>query len=149
MRSVITADGLISRFAPSFDVNRSLEHLTRRHLESRALAATFSADRMIDSWIAGSRLLRDGALRLDRLLDNLEKERPWTLDGERDRARNKPPSARALRLGTTVLALAALMVLGQEPVRPGLNLFVAEAVVAGSGTVLLTWIALKWMLSRC
>ncbi len=148
MRSVITADGLIARFAPEFDVNRALERLSLRQLQSRALATTFSADRMIDSWIAGSRLMRDGALRLDRLLDRLEKEKPVEPDAERDRAPREALSARTLRLGVSVLGIATLIVLGAEPVRPGLNLFVAEAALTGAGTVLLIWSALRWMLSR-
>ncbi|MCP4202722.1 MAG: AarF/ABC1/UbiB kinase family protein [bacterium] len=148
MRSVITADGLIARFAPGFDVNRSLERLSRRHLESRTLASAFSADRMIDSWIVGSRLMRDGALRLDRLLDKLEKEGPIDSSSERPRSRSASSPARALRLGVSVLALTAMMILADEPVRSGLNLFLAEAVLIGVGTLMLTWTVFRWMLSN-
>jgi ubiquinone biosynthesis protein len=148
MRSVITADGLIARFAPDFDVNRALERLSRKHLRSRALANTFSADRMIDSWIAGSRLMRDGALRLDRLLDKLEKGESVDRDSEPSRSESGPKPARALRLGVCVLALAGMMALGEEPARPGLNLFFAEATLIGIGTLILAWTALRWTFSR-
>jgi ubiquinone biosynthesis protein len=148
MRSVITADGLIARFAPDFDVSRALERLSRKHLQSRALEATVSADRMIEAWIAGARLTRDGAQRLDRLLQRLAREERIDRESEPDGAASHPLAARALRLGTCVLAIAAMMFLGREAVRPGLNLFFAETLLIGIGTLQLTWTALRWMSSR-
>ncbi|MDH3744374.1 MAG: AarF/UbiB family protein [Acidobacteriota bacterium] len=147
LRSVITAEGLIARFAPGFDVDRALERLSRQHLRSRALAATFSADRMIESWIAGSHLMRDGALRLDRLLDRMEKGGADEPALRRRRSPKKALAARALRLGVSVLAVAAMLVIGHEEVRPGLNLFSAEATLIAIGTLLLTWTVLRWTLA--
>jgi predicted unusual protein kinase regulating ubiquinone biosynthesis (AarF/ABC1/UbiB family) len=147
MRSVITADGLIARFAPGFDLNRSLERLSRKHLRSRAMASTFSADKMIDSWIAGSRLMRDGAQRLDRLLDRLENGESSGRERARASGKRSARAERALRLGVLVLAIVVMMVAGDEPVRFGLNLFVAEALLIGVGGLLLTWTVLGWMVS--
>jgi ubiquinone biosynthesis protein len=153
MRSVVTADGLIARFAPDFDVNRSLERLSKKHLRSRAMAATFSADKMIESWIAGTRLMRDGAHRLDRLLDKLEKGESVARKSRRgkrqgEKTQSSPRADRVLRLGASVLAIAVMMIAGQEPVEPGLNLFVAQAVLIGVGSLLLSWTVLRWMFSR-
>jgi ubiquinone biosynthesis protein len=148
MRSVITVDGLIARFAPEFDVNRALERLSRKHLGSRTLATAFSVDRMIDSWIAGSRLMRNGALRLDRLLDKLEKGMPIDRQTEEGRPERDSFSERALRLGVSVLAITAVMIAGDEPVRLGLNLFSVEAGLIGVGSLLLVWNTMRWVLSE-
>ena len=154
MRSVVTADGLIARFAPEFDVDRALERLSREQLEARSLESAFSADRMIDAAMAGARLAQDGGLRLNRWLDRLDRD---DRDGRDDSAgRNRragrswrrASSDRALRLALALLALTAMMILGDEPVRLGFNLFAAEALLIGAGLWLLVGTTLRWIRSE-
>lgn len=154
MRSVVTADGLIARFAPDFDVDRALERLSRKQLEARSLEEAFSTDRVIGAAIAGTRLAQDGALRLNRWLDRIDRDqRDGSAGGNRrldgpDGRRRQGSSDRALRLALALLAVTAMMILGQEPVRLGFNLFVAEALVIGAGLWLLVGTTLRWIRSE-
>ena len=147
MRSVITADGLISRFAPEYNVSVGLERLSKKHLQSRILGDALSTDRMIETWIAGSRIVRDGALRLDTLLDRLERrakarsddaEPPFTPD-------RQTAAAKVARLGLIILIVACLLFLGNESPPLGFNLFSAELLLLATGTLLLTRTALRWL----
>jgi ubiquinone biosynthesis protein len=145
LRSVITAEGLIGRFAPDYDVSAGLERLSKDHLERHALADTLSADRLIENWIAASRLLRDGSSRLDSLLERLEKRaRPLR------ETRESPEGARETAaatggLGLFVFAISLLIVLGGEEPPLGFNLFTVEIALLGAGSVQLVRAALQWL----
>ncbi len=147
MRSVITADGLISRFAPEYDVAAGLERLSKKHLQRGILGDALSTDRMIETWIAGSRMLRDGALRLDTLLDRLESEakvRPMDAATDLSPA-GRTGAAKAARLGLIILVVACLLILGDESPPLGFNLFSAELLLLAAGILLLTRTALRWL----
>jgi ubiquinone biosynthesis protein len=141
MRSVVTLDGLIERFAPGLDRDRALERSTRKLLESSALAAPFSFDRWVDWLWAGSSLMRDGAERIDRALDRVER---WSARerGEPDRRRERRSGPMPLAVST--LALALLVVLPAESPRFGLNLFTVEMGLIGLSLVLLARELLEW-----
>jgi ubiquinone biosynthesis protein len=147
MRSVITADGLIGRFAPEYDVSAGLERLSKKQRERQALGDLLSADRMIENWIAGSRLLRDGPSRLDALLDRLERRsrEQYEKEGGRTISGLKQVAATTARLALLVVALSLLLVLGNEAPELGLNVFSAELVLLTGGGTLLTWTVLKWL----
>ncbi len=148
MRSVITLDGLIGRFAPAMDRDTVIERHCSQLLESAPAAALVSFDQWVDWLWAGARLARDGAARLDRALDRLERRANPGLDFERPRRGPERPAARAFWLGVTAAALAALAVTLGQPPRLGLNLFTAElAVVAGALGLLLREV-LPWRRSR-
>lgn len=148
MRSVITVDGLISRFAPGVELNELLERFCTRLLEFQALTASLSTGRVIEWWAASSRLLRDGALRLDRYLERLETlTDPRALRSRKksDRANGTEVGVQALSLSAVVLTLVLLMVLLREPVELGLNLFTAELLLIGAGLLLFARKITRWL----
>ncbi len=147
MRSVITLDGLIGRFAPGLDRDRVLERHCAELLESAPAAALVSFDQWVDWLWAGARLVRDGPSRLDRALDRLERRVDPDADGGH-RHRRRHSGTRALHLGVTAAAVAALVVVFGEPPRLGLNLFTAELAVVAGALALLTREVLSWRPAR-
>jgi ubiquinone biosynthesis protein len=132
MRSVITLDGLIGRFAPALDRDRTLRRQSGELIESSPVSAFISFDQWVDWLWAGAQLMRDGPSRLDRALDRLERGMDPSPDSAPRRGHTRP-AGRSLQLGVAAVALALLVVLFGESPRWGLNLFTAEtAVVAGA-----------------
>ena len=148
MRSVITVDGLIGRFAPELDRDATLGRQTESLIESSPVSAYVSFDQWVDWLWAGTQLMRDGPARLDRALDRLEREvDPKPGDAPRPRGRPRAPS-RALQLGLVAAGLALLVALFDEPPRIGLNLFTAELAVVAGALGLLTRELLWWRPAR-
>ncbi len=149
MRSVITLDGLVGRFAPELDRDQALERQCADLLESAPAAAFISFDQWVDWVWAGAALMRDGPARLDRALDQLERRVSPGQDPERPRrGRARQSGARTLQLGTMAVVVAALAVLFGEPPRLGLNLFTAEVALVLGALVLLAREVLGWRPSR-
>ena len=71
IRSAIAIDGLITRFAPGFEVGQYLEQVCGHHLRLQGLQKSLGRDHLLDWSVAGARLLRDGPLRGEALLDRL------------------------------------------------------------------------------
>jgi ubiquinone biosynthesis protein len=139
IRSAIASDGLITRFAPHFDVGRYLEQVCNRHLKWQAWGALFSSEALLGWSTSGSHLFRDGILRGAGFLSRLAAgELPARADvgvalGDRD----APERRRALLLAGMVFGMALLMVLTGERPELGVNLFMAEVLLAATATVLL------------
>lgn len=145
MRSVITLDGLIGRFAPGLDRDRTLERQTTELIELSPVSALVSFDQWVDWLWAGAQLMRDGPARLDRALDRLERRmepHPGSMPERRSGGRR--PAAGALPLSVAAAVLALLVVLFGEAPRLGLNLFTAEAAVIAGALGLLVWEVLFW-----
>ena len=144
MRSVITLDGLIGRFAPDLDRDRTLGRQTEELIESSPISVYVSFDRWVDWLWAGAQLMRDGPARLDRALDRLEREvdpKP----GQSPAPRGRPHAAsRALQLGFVAAVLALLVVLFGETPKIGLNLFTIELALGAGALGLLTREVLSW-----
>jgi ubiquinone biosynthesis protein len=138
IRSAIAADGLITRFAPGFNVGRHLEDVCQRWVTWESRRATWSYDTLAAWVVAGSHLAEDGAARasaiLRRIADGEMVARidfmPATHSGERLRRR-------AIRLAGVVVALTALVELTGGVPRFGANLFTAEAVLVVAALVML------------
>jgi predicted unusual protein kinase regulating ubiquinone biosynthesis (AarF/ABC1/UbiB family) len=76
IRSAIALDGLITRFAPSFDLGRHLEAVCDRHLRAEARRALLSYDALVE-WIGGgTTLAHDGAARLAALVERMTLLQP-------------------------------------------------------------------------
>ena len=149
MRSVVTADGLIARFAPGYDTSAALEESSRRELESQAWKSTFSADAIVDVLLAGSRLIHDGATRLDRLLDRLERSqrRSSKVAKSIPPRRSRRYEAKLARLTFVLIGLSALMALGGEPTHMGFNLLTAQLALFAAGILSLLITALRWLVT--
>jgi ubiquinone biosynthesis protein len=139
IRSAIASDGLITRFAPGFNVGSYLEQVCTRHLKWSSLGALLSYEAVLGWSTSGSRLFRDGALRgASALLRLAAGELPARAEaGPAPGDPDAPRRLRAVQLGAAVFGLVLLMVIGGERPAPGLNLFTAAAVLAAAAAVLL------------
>jgi predicted unusual protein kinase regulating ubiquinone biosynthesis (AarF/ABC1/UbiB family) len=139
IRSAIASDGLITRFAPGFNVGLYLEQVCTRHLKWSSLGALLSYEAVLGWSASGSRLFRDGALRgASALLRLAAGELPARAEaGPAPGDPDAPRRLRAVQLGAAVFGLVLLMVIGGERPAPGLNLFTAAAVLAAAAAVLL------------
>lgn len=132
IRSSIAIDGLITRFAPGFNVGQYLETVCDRYLRQEARRTLFTRRRLVSWADASSHLLRDGAFRasaaLSRLVDEQPPPRPETAYTNRE-----SPAAlrsRAVGLSATAFAVSLLLAVAGEPGELGWNLTTAGAGVA-------------------
>jgi ubiquinone biosynthesis protein len=130
IRSAIATDGLITRFAPGFNVGRYLEEVCQRWVAWEARRTTLRYDTFAGLAASSARLAEDGAARAASVLrritngDTLAQVEITTPSHRDDRLRR-----RTLRLAGLVVAFAALFELTTAPVRLGLNLVTAEAIL--------------------
>ena len=138
IRSAIAADGLITRFAPGFDVGRHLEEVCQRWVTWESRRAALSSENL-GAWLAStSRLLQDGPARAAAVLRRIA-------DGELaahvDLTTAPDPDVRlrrrTLRLGGLVVALTALTELTGGGSGVGINIFTAGLFVIAGALVML------------
>jgi hypothetical protein len=139
IRSAIASDGLITRFAPGFEVGRYLERVCNRHLKWQSWGALVSSEALLGWSTAGSRLLRDGALRGAAIVHRLATgELPAHADlGESPPDADEATRRRSVQLAGIVFGVALLIVLGGERPELGINLFTAEALILAAAALLL------------
>jgi ubiquinone biosynthesis protein len=130
IRSSIATDGLITRFAPGFNVGRYLEEVCQRWVAWESRRATLRYDTFTGLAASSARLAEDGATRAASVLrrladgDTLARVDITTTSRGGDRLRR-----RAVRVSGVVIAFTALFELTAAPVHVGVNLFTAEAVL--------------------
>ena len=130
IRSAIAADGLITRFAPGFNVGWYLEQVCQRWVAWEARRATLQYDTFASLAASSARLADDGVTRAASVLrrivdgDSLARVDVTTTGRRDDRLRR-----RTLRVAGLVVAFTALFELTGAPVQIGINLFTAEAVL--------------------
>jgi ubiquinone biosynthesis protein len=127
IRSAIAIDGLITRFAPSFDLGQHLQAVCDRHLRWSARRELFTYDSILGWAISGERIMRDGPMRaadfVERLTaGELEAQASFVREASDDDALRR----RVVQLGAAVLAAALAMTLASEQIQFGINLFTAE-----------------------
>ena len=128
IRSAIAIDGLITRFAPSFDLGQHLQAVCDRHLRWSARRELFTYDSLLDWAISGERLVRDGPLRVSDFVGRLTA---GELDAEASYAGaaaggEEVLRQRAVQLGVVVVAVALGMTWAGERLELGINIFTAE-----------------------
>ncbi len=128
MRSVITADGLISRFAPGLDVSAYLESVCVDYVKETLWRRWAAPERWADLLGEGVLLLEDGPRVARRFMDGARKPRPPAGDGRDEGNRLRQ---RAARFAVLAFFPALLAWLGQGPCTWGLNLFSAEILLSG------------------
>jgi predicted unusual protein kinase regulating ubiquinone biosynthesis (AarF/ABC1/UbiB family) len=138
IRSAIAADGLITRFAPGFNVGRHLEDVCQRWVTWESRRAIWSYDTLAAWAVAGSHLAEDGAARaatiLRRIADgDLIARVDLTTAADAGQRRRR----RTIRLAGVVVALTALVELTGNTPRFGVNIFTAEAILVGAALVML------------
>jgi hypothetical protein len=149
IRSAIAADGLITRFAPGFNVGRHLEEVCQRWVtwESRRAALSYET---LGAWVAStSHLLRDGPARAAGVLRRVaEGDLTAHVDLTTAPDRDVRLRRRTLRLGGLVVALTALTGLTGGASGVGVNIFTAEALIIAGALVMLAGSVRKLVLAE-
>lgn len=143
IRSAIAIDGLITRFAPAFDLGRHLQKVCDHHLRWNARRAMFTYDSILGWAVSGGNIMSDGPLRAADFVQRLtggELEAQASLvgggdglDGDADEALRR----RALQLGAFVFAVSVAAAVAGERAQLGINLFTAEMVFVGAAAMML------------
>lgn len=131
IRSSIAIDGLITRFAPGFDVGRYLAAACTRHLRQEGWRLLFSHERMVEWSSAAGSLAHDGGARAASFFERVTGPRRAAAVETRESAAGGD-EVRALRLASVVFTLALLLTVTGERAVLGANLFTAEVLVAGA-----------------
>jgi ubiquinone biosynthesis protein len=139
IRSAIAIDGLITRFAPSFDLGQHLQAVCDRHLRWHARREMFTYDSVLGWAISGERIVRDGPLRaadfVERLTrGELEAQASFLGEGSDD---DEALRRRAVQLGGVAFVVALATVFSDERIQLGINLFTAELMFFGVVATLL------------
>jgi ubiquinone biosynthesis protein len=130
IRSAIAIDGLITRFAPTFDVGHYLEMVCARYLTWYGRQELFAFDALVDWSSASAHLLHDGALRAVAWLDRVAShEIQAVTPGRAEAAGGEGTQWHALQTAGLICAVAIVMTVTGEQVRFGVNLFTAELLL--------------------
>lgn len=133
IRSSIAIDGLITRFAPGFDVGRYLAASCGRHLREEIWRRLFSYDRMAEWSTAAGSLAQDGGGRALQVLDRMaSRERPVESIAPAGRPAGDGAALQAFRFASVALGLSVLITVTGERVALGVNLFTAEILIAAA-----------------
>jgi len=129
IRSAIAIDGLITRFAPTFDVGQYLEIVCNSYLKWHGRQELFAFDTLVDWSSASGHLFHDGVLRAVALLDRaVSSEMQTVVRGEAATAESDSTGRQAVQTAVLVCSVALLMTVTGEQVQFGVNLFTAEVV---------------------
>jgi ubiquinone biosynthesis protein len=131
IRSAIAIDGLITRFAPGFDVGRYLATVCDRHLRQESLMLLLSHERMVEWSSAAGNLTHDGGARVAGFFERVTRQARPAAAG-RGRRASAGEEVRAFRLATVVFTLSLLVTVTGERAVLGVNLFTAEILVASA-----------------
>jgi ubiquinone biosynthesis protein len=145
IRSVITADGLVTRFAPRLDVARFLQTVCEDTLERELWREMFSVEQLAYATVEGARI----ATRLPATALSLLRGRPGP--GHNDETDSKDGSdapatglSRILPFGLVAVVAALVTVLPGAQPELGWNLFtVALATVVAAATMGLAHLGLR------
>jgi predicted unusual protein kinase regulating ubiquinone biosynthesis (AarF/ABC1/UbiB family) len=126
IRSVITADGLITRFAPNLNVGRYLEEICEDYLRRETWREWLSVENLADWTAQGARLLAEAPATMVAVLRGLT-----TLDDEdEDDDPRDADRIRALQWALTALAAALVVIFSGGNRTPGMNLFSASLALS-------------------
>jgi predicted unusual protein kinase regulating ubiquinone biosynthesis (AarF/ABC1/UbiB family) len=142
IRSAVAADGLITRFAPGFDLGLHLEAVCREHLARQGGASLLSYGAFVNWAAAGGHIIEDGAFRASRFLQRVAAVGPGS---GRDVGRREGDGGlrrRAVLLAAALFATSLLLAADGESARVGVNLFTAASLFIVSVTLTL-WQTLR------
>jgi len=139
IRSSIAIDGLITRFAPGFDVGHYLEAVCDRYLKWQVRKSMFTYNTLVGWASSSEHMMRDGAFRVAAFLQRIATgEMPIGGDSsgtgmQGDRRQRQ----RTVQLGVVVFGVSLLMAITGERIQLGVNLFTAEVVLMASAAMML------------
>lgn len=130
IRSSIAIDGLITRFAPAFNLGEHLGSVCKQFLKWQTRRALFSYNTLAGWSFAGTRLVGDGAFRAADMLRRMaDGEMPARAEiGRGPERADEALRARAFTQATAALGVALLAAVTHERAQFGPNLFTAEVL---------------------
>ncbi len=139
IRSSIAIDGLITRFAPGFDVGHHLEVVCNGYLKWQVRKSLFAYNTLIEWASSSEHMARDGVFRAASFLHRVAKgEVPISTEvSGASRGGDTRLRRRAMQLGVVVFSFSLIIVLTGERVQLGVNLFTAEIVLIASAATML------------
>jgi ubiquinone biosynthesis protein len=136
IRSTIAIDGLITRFAPAFDIGKYLEMVCDRYFRWQVRRELFAFDTIVDWSSSSGHLMCDGALRAATFLQRMATgELPIHAEFTTAPEVGAGPR-RAVQMAAVVFLVAVLMTVTGERVQVGVNLFTVEALLAAAAAVI-------------
>jgi len=144
IRSAVAADGLITRFAPGFNLGQHLDTVCREQLAQQARASLLSYKVLIN-WISSNgHLMEDGGFRVAGFLNRVAAgEMRARVDGiETRRPRDGALRRRAMQLACALFAASLLVTGTGEQARAGVNLFTAGTLFTATAGLML-WRTLR------
>ena len=144
IRSSIAIDGLITRFAPTFDVGEHLGSVCDRYLKWQVRHSLLTSEN-IASWAEANRnIFGTGAVRAAKMIHNLA--RTGNMDAAAPGARHVDsgvPNSKTLMLGGYMLVLSVLITMTPRQGHFGTNIFTAEIAVFACTAFMLIRTTLK------
>jgi ubiquinone biosynthesis protein len=137
IRSAIAIDGLITRFAPAFNVGRYLETVCDRYLTWEKRRALFSYDSVINWSLANSQLMSDGVFRTARLIRRIAEGEWPELSGEGQKNKWTAFAARTVQLSVVIIAISTAMIVSDMTTNDRDFLFKAGALVISAVAIIL------------
>jgi len=138
IRSSIAIDGLITRFAPAFDVGKYLEMVCDRYLTWQVRQELFAFDTMVEWSSSGGHLMHDGALRAAAFLQRVASgELPAHVQFSTAGEESDGAERRTVQLAAIVFSVAVLMIGTGQTVQFGVNLFTAEVLLMAAAAAML------------
>jgi ubiquinone biosynthesis protein len=139
IRSSIAIDGLITRFAPGFDVGQHLEAACDSYLKWQVRKSLFAYNTMVGWASSSEHMMRDGPLRAMGFLGRIAAgELPVSGDIRRGSVDGDGALRhRTIRLAVFVFAASSLITATTGPMQPGFNLFTAELLLIASAAITL------------
>jgi ubiquinone biosynthesis protein len=139
IRSSIAIDGLITRFAPGFDVGRQLEVVCNNYLRWQASKTLLTYNTFVGWASSSQQLMRDGPLRAAGFLRRMAAgEIPTGAEKHATREGATHGSYfRMVNLAMFVFVGALMVALTSERATLGINLFTAEILLIGSAVIML------------
>jgi ubiquinone biosynthesis protein len=138
IRSTIAIDGLITRFAPAFDVGKYLEMACDRYLRWQVRRELFAFDTIVDWSSSSGHMMRDGAFRAAAFLQRMAAGE-LIAHAELSTATEASDGLRrrAVQMAAIVFSVSVLMTVTEERVQLGVNLFTAEALLMAAAAAML------------
>ena len=129
IRSSIAIDGLITRFAPKFDVGKYLGTTCERHLKTQMKLSMFNYSSLMDLLDSSRNLLRDGGHRASQVLQQVATADTSNGMDQEPAHSGTVQRHRVARLAVIVFAISGLAMATGQPMQMGLNLFTAQVAL--------------------
>lgn len=129
IRSAIAIDGLITRFAPAFDLSKHLQKVCGEQLRWNARQALLTYDSLLNWAIANGRVMREGPFKITEIMRRLMEGKGYDVSAGNDEIERL--GRKAVQLGAVVLLASLAMTLTGEKSVPAFNLFTAELMFLG------------------